>query len=109
MSTKVIKSVEPIYSIWGNVTSIGESEAYVADTTDLDSLELKINNKITSLQDENSNLKKKMELLEDLVKTVSKENHSLKQTLLSEFDDHIEKGKEILWNTYEQITKELIK
>lgn len=106
MSTKVIKSISTTYgSLTGNVSSISTSEAYVADMNDINSLESKLNNEVTSLRTKNESLEKEMELLKDLVKKVVEENHNMKRTLLSEFDAHVEKGRDILWNTYEQIAK----
>ncbi len=110
MSTKVVKSISTTYgSLSGNVSSISTSEAYVADMDDINSLESKLNGEVTSLQTKNKSLEKEIKLLKDLVKNVLEENHDLKRTLLSEFDAHVETGRDILWDTYEQIAKNISK
>lgn len=110
MSTTVVKSISTTYgSLSGNVSSISTSKACVADMNDVNSLELKMNNEITSLQTKNEALEKEIELLKNLVEKVLVENHYLKKTLLSEFDNHVEKGRETLWSTYEQIAKNISK
>lgn len=110
MSTKVVKSISTTYgSLSGNVSSISTSEAYVADMDDINSLESKMNNEITSLQTKNKVLEEEVRLLKDLVKKVMEENHNLKRALLSEFDAHVEKERDTLWNTYEQIANKMAK
>lgn len=110
MPKKVVKSISTTYGSWsGNVSSVSTSEVSVADMEDINSLELKTNNEISSLRAKCQVLEKEIELVKELVKKVLEENHNLKKTLLSEFDAHVEKGREILWDTYEQITKNISK
>lgn len=108
MSTKVVKSISMTYgSLSGNVSSISTSEEYVADMDDINSLKSRLDNEIASLRTKNETLEKEINLLKDLVKKVLEENHKVKSTLLSEFDAHVEKDRVALWDTYEQIAKNI--
>lgn len=110
MSTKVIKSLSISYGTFsGNVSSVSASEVLVADMCDINSLRLKINNERACLEAKNKALEEEIELLKKLVKKVLEDNQNLKRTLLLEFDNHVEKGREMLWNTYMQISENISK
>lgn len=103
MSKSVLNSLTPTYATFsGNVESIKTTSVTVADKSDLDALETRLNNSILLLQ-------KKVDRLEEYIDALSLVVEDMPETIKKEVAELSQQQKIVLNTEYRKIVDDIAK